>query len=165
MRVNSTPYRTIWVSGDGWTVEIIDQTRLPWEWRVARLTTMEEAAEAIRSMRVRGAPLIGVTAAYGLCLALRSDPSDAGLQEAHDALLATRPTAINLRWALDDLRVRLLELPSAERLTAAYARAGELAEGEVETCRWIGDHGLGLIEKAYRARGTGPVNILTHCNA
>ncbi|MFA9460762.1 S-methyl-5-thioribose-1-phosphate isomerase [Thiohalorhabdus methylotrophus] len=165
MRVDGVPYRTIWLAEDGWSVDIIDQTRLPWEWRVARLASMEAAAEAIRSMRVRGAPLIGATAAYGLCLALRADASDAALERAHDQLLATRPTAVNLRWALEAMRERLGRLPPAERVEAAYAQASEIAEGEVETCRWIGDHGLALIEAAHRAKGEGPVNVLTHCNA
>ncbi|KPV40408.1 methylthioribose-1-phosphate isomerase [Thiohalorhabdus denitrificans] len=165
MRIDGTPYRAIWLAEDGWSVSIIDQTRLPWDWAVARLTTAEEAAEAIETMRVRGAPLIGATAAYGLCLALRIDASDAALEAAHDRLLATRPTAVNLRWALEAMRERLRALPPPERVAASYAQAAEIAEGEVATCRRIGEHGLALIEEARRGKSGGPVNILTHCNA
>ncbi|MFP4560472.1 MAG: S-methyl-5-thioribose-1-phosphate isomerase [Thiohalorhabdus sp.] len=165
MRIDGTPYCAIWLAEDGWSVFIIDQTRLPWDWAVARLTTVEEAAEAIEAMRVRGAPLIGATAAYGLCLALRVDASDAALEAAHDRLLATRPTAVNLRWALEAMRERLGSLGPEERVAAAYAQAGEIVEGEVETCRRIGEQGLALLEEARRAKGGGPVNILTHCNA
>jgi methylthioribose-1-phosphate isomerase len=166
LRVHGTHYRTIWLADDGWSVHIIDQTRLPWEWHVARLTELEGAAEAIAAMRVRGAPLIGATAAYGLALALRSDATDAGLEKAHACLLATRPTAVNLRWALDAVAGAVRELPLDQRVPAAYAKADAIAEGEVATCRRIGEHGLALIEAAHRAKGEGePVNVLTHCNA
>ena len=166
MLVDGVPYRTIWPAEDGRTVCIIDQTRLPWEWRVVELSTLEDAAEAIRTMRVRGAPLIGATAAYGLYLALREDSSDAGLDQAREALLATRPTASNLRWALDGMARRLAEAPPAERVAVAYSAAAGIADGEVETCRRIGEHGLPLIEAAHAAKGErGSVNVLTHCNA
>src|SRR3954447_3317027 len=118
MRIDGKPYRTIWLADDGWSVEIIDQTRLPHDFATARLTTLEEAAHAIRAMLVRGAPLIGATAAYGMALALRRDPDD--IARAYDALLATRPTAINLRWALDRMRRHLVGLPPVERIAAAY---------------------------------------------
>ena len=107
MRVNGTLTRTIWLTDDDRTVEIIDQTRLPFEYEIVRLETAAHAAHAISSMQVRGAPLTGVTAAYGMALAMAADPSDASLQSAYDTLLATRPTASNLRWALDDMRARL----------------------------------------------------------
>jgi methylthioribose-1-phosphate isomerase len=107
MKLDGVHHRTIWLNeDDGWSVGIIDQTRLPHEWAIARLTTPEEAARAIRDMQVRGAPLIGATAAYGLCLALRADPSTASLDRAYELLLGARPTAVNLRWALDDMRGR-----------------------------------------------------------
>ena len=106
MRVDGKPYRTIWLADDGWSVEIIDQTRLPHDFATTRLTTLEEAAHAIRAMLVRGAPLIGATAAYGMALALRRDPDDIG--HAYDVLCWRRvPTAINLRWALDRMRRHL----------------------------------------------------------
>jgi len=166
MRVNGEPYRTIWVDDDGWSIRIIDQTRLPWSWHVPRLTRMAEAAEAIASMRVRGAPLIGATAAYGLALALRADPSDRGLEEARDQLLGARPTAVNLRWAVDQITRAVTGLAPGDRAVAAYERAGELADSEVATCRRIGEEGLPLLEALGTERpGHEPVQILTHCNA
>ena len=164
MNVNGTPYRSIWLGEDGRTVRIIDQTRLPHEFRIVDLASMEDAAVAIRDMWVRGAPLIGATAAYGMALQMAEDASDAALGRAYDRLHATRPTAINLRWALDDLRVRLAPLPPAERPAAAYARAAAICDEDVEINRRIGEHGLAVIE-AIAARKAGPVNILTHCNA
>jgi methylthioribose-1-phosphate isomerase len=116
-------------------------------------------------MKVRGAPLIGITAAYGLALAMREDPSDAGLEAASAALLATRPTAVNLAWALNTMKDHLRALPPSGRHEAAMARAGELAEADVELCAAIGDHGLALIRKIAEAKQGKPVNILTHCNA
>ena len=116
MKVNGTPTRTIWLAADGAAVEIIDQTRLPHHFEVARLETLDDAARAIKDMLVRGAPLIGATAAHGLALAMRQDASDAGPGAAYDRLFATRPTAVNLRWALDDLRGRLAPLAPAERV-------------------------------------------------
>jgi len=166
MLVDGTAYRAIWAGDDGRSAHIIDQTRLPWEWRVARLERLADAAEAIAAMRVRGAPLIGATAAYGLALGLAEDPSDAGLERGHAGLLATRPTAVNLRWALDAVAAAVAPLAPGERAAAAFAAAGDIADGEVATCRAIGEHGLPLIQEAARAKGEGgPVNILTHCNA
>ena len=166
MLVDGVPYRAIWLDDDGWSVCIIDQTRLPWEWQVVRLTRLSEAAEAISAMRVRGAPLIGATAAFGFCLGLSADASDEGLERGRKELLATRPTAINLRWALEAVVDAVTPLAPSERVGAAYARAAEIAEAEVATCRAIGDHGLALIREAAEAKGEGePVNVLTHCNA
>jgi methylthioribose-1-phosphate isomerase len=165
MKVDGVPYRTVWVAADGWSVEIIDQTRLPHAFVTARLQTMDDAAHAIRAMQVRGAPLIGATAAYGLCLAVRADSSDAAIDRAYDTLLATRPTAINLRWALDEMRVALRNRPHAERVAAAYARAAELCAADVETCRRIGEHGLGVLREAATHKGGARLDVLTHCNA
>lgn len=166
MNIDGTPYRTIWLSDDGWTVEIIDQTRLPHRFEIVSLTSLEEAAHAIRAMLVRGAPLIGATAAYGMALAMREEPSDAGLEEASRVLMATRPTAVNLRWAIDDMTARLRNQPSDIRADIAYARAAEVCDEDVAICSAIGDHGLALIQEAFdNASGGGPVNILTHCNA
>ena len=123
MNVDGTPYRTIWVEEDGSSIRIVDQTRLPHEFVTRALTTVAEAAEAIKFMRVRGAPLIGATAAYGVCLALAEDPSDAFLDEACNMLMATRPTAVNLRWAVDEMKAAVQGLPPGERLDAAYAKA------------------------------------------
>jgi methylthioribose-1-phosphate isomerase len=164
MMINGRPWRPIWLEADGQTVGIIDQTRLPFAFETARLTSEAEAANAITAMLVRGAPLIGATAAYAMALAMREDASDANLAAAYDRLHATRPTAINLRWALDDLRQRLRPLKPGQRIAAAYARAGEIVEEDVEINRRIGAHGLDLI-RAIAAGKPGPVNVLTHCNA
>ncbi|MCB9930088.1 MAG: S-methyl-5-thioribose-1-phosphate isomerase [Alphaproteobacteria bacterium] len=165
MLVDGTPYRTIWPNADG-SVGIIDQTRLPHAFETRSLRVLPEAAEAIRAMLVRGAPLIGATAAYGMALAMRDDPSDAGLALAYETLYATRPTAVNLRWALDDLRARLSALTPAERAAVAWARAGAIADEDAAICEAIGDHGLPLIRDAAAAKEPGEtVHILTHCNA
>ncbi|HEY8566221.1 MAG TPA: S-methyl-5-thioribose-1-phosphate isomerase [Beijerinckiaceae bacterium] len=164
MRIDGQPYRTIWLSDDGWSVTVIDQTRLPHEFVLKRLATVEEAAEAITTMVVRGAPLIGVTAAYGLCLALRADASDDALAAAVARLGRTRPTAVNLRWALARMAGALKALPPAERVEAGYRLAAEIAEEDVACCRAIGQHGATLIAEAHRRLGR-PVNVLTHCNA
>lgn len=165
MKISGKPYRTIWVGQDGWSVNIIDQTRLPFEFAVIRLQSVEEAAHAIRSMQVRGAPLIGATAAYGVCLALRRDCSDETLEAACAMLMATRPTAVNLRWALEEMRQAVRNLPRERRLEAAYARAAALCDDDVETCRRIGEHGLQIIRQHAERKQGGCVNILTHCNA
>src|ERR1700761_5353236 len=142
MQVDGKPYRTIWVNPDGRSVSIIDQTRLPHEFTTVVLNDVRAAAYAIKHMQVRGAPLIGVTAAYGLALALRDDPSDANLKMASATLTATRPTAVNLAWALATMQAHLLPLPAARRAEAAFVRAKELADEDVELCAAIGDHGL-----------------------
>ena len=166
MNVDGKPTRTIWLAEDGWSVEIIDQTRLPFAFVTVRLTSPTEAAAAIRTMQVRGAPLIGATAAYGLCLAVRADAGDDAIAAACRELLATRPTAVNLSWALDDLSSVLANTPRERRIAAAYRRAAEICDDDVATCRAIGGHGLPLIEAIARERGgNGPVNVLTHCNA
>ncbi|MAG97102.1 MAG: S-methyl-5-thioribose-1-phosphate isomerase [Alphaproteobacteria bacterium] len=164
MNVDGTPYRTIWLAEDGWRVGIIDQTRLPHEFVTITLETLDEAAEAISVMRVRGAPLIGATAAYGLALGVREDESEAGLEAAYETLFATRPTAVNLRWALDEVSTAVRTAGAGERVAAAYAKAAEICEDDVATCRSIGEHGAELIKAAYKKTGK-PVNILTHCNA
>jgi methylthioribose-1-phosphate isomerase len=165
MKVEGVPHRTIWLAEDGWSVEIIDQTRLPHLFETVRLTSMEAAAEAIRSMQVRGAPLIGATAAYGVALAMAEDPGDASLQRAYETLMATRPTAVNLRWALDELHGLLAPLGANARAATAYIRAAEICEEDVALCRAIGEHGLALIEAAAERKGEAPVRVLTHCNA
>ena len=166
MKVDGKPYRTIWLNGDGRSVEIIDQTKLPHRFETVTLRSLDDAAHAIKAMLVRGAPLIGATAAYGVCLALRDDDGDAALDRAYDSLYATRPTAVNLRWALDEMRATLRNLPRGERLAAAYRRAAEICDEDVEICQSIGRHGLKLIRDIAAQKPTGePVNILTHCNA
>jgi len=166
MNVAGRAMRTIWLEADGAGVGIIDQTLLPFELKTHRLVSVAEAAHAIRAMLVRGAPLIGATAAYGMALAMRADPNDAAIAHAAEMLLATRPTAVNLRWAVEDLRTLLLQLPPERRAEAAYRRAGEIAEADVARNRAIAGHGLPLIRQALdRKAGKAPVEILTHCNA
>jgi methylthioribose-1-phosphate isomerase len=166
MKVHGQPMRTIWVEPDGWSVGIIDQTRLPHAFVTARLTSMEEVAHAIRSMQVRGAPLIGAAAAYGVCLALRVDASDGALEKAWAVLAATRPTAINLRWALEEMKRALRPLAPSERLSAAYRRAAAICDEDVAINHAIGTQGLPLLQAAWERKGKqGRVNILTHCNA
>ncbi len=166
MRIDGVPYRTIWVNPDGRSVSIIDQTRLPHAFESVTLASLEDAAAAIRGMQVRGAPLIGATAAYGLCLALEADSSDEAIDRAAATLLATRPTAVNLRWALEEMRLALLNRPRGDRVEAAWRRAGQLCDEDVAICEAIGDHGLPLIaEIAARKPAGEPVNVLTHCNA
>ena len=166
MNVDGTPYFTIWLADDGRTVKIIDQTRLPHEFIVVELKGLQDACTAIRDMWVRGAPLIGATAAYGMALAMAEDASDAGLENAYASLYETRPTAVNLRWALNSLKGRLLGLDLNQRIEAAYARAVEIADEDVEICSSLGDHGKGLIGAVWEKRGKPErVNVLTHCNA
>jgi len=166
MNINGKPYRTIWLAADGWAVEIIDQTRLPHELKLVALKTLEDAARAIKTMQVRGAPLIGATAAYGVCLALRADASDEAVDRAVALLAAQRPTAVNLRWALEEMRATVRNLPRDNRVAAAYERAAEICEDDVKANRRIGAHGLKPILVAARHKQPGePVNVLTHCNA
>jgi methylthioribose-1-phosphate isomerase len=166
MKVDGKHIRSIWLEPDGWTVSAIDQRLLPHDFVVARLTTCDAAADAIRSMLVRGAPLIGATAAYGMALAMRADSSDAGLDRAYQTLIVTRPTAINLKWALDEMRRLLRPLPLPQRTAAAYARAGDIAEQDIAINQGIGRHGLALIEAVVATKKPGErVNVLTHCNA
>jgi methylthioribose-1-phosphate isomerase len=165
MNVDGRPTRSIWLEPDGWSVGIIDQTLLPHRFATLRLTTLDEAAEAIRGMQLRGAPLIGAAAAYGLCLALRADASDENLERACAALAATRPTAINLKWALDQVAAAVRNQPRQARVAAAYRRAAEICDEDIAINQAIGQHGLKLIEDIAARTSGKPVNLLTHCNA
>ena len=165
MKVDGVSYRTIWLAEDGWAVEIIDQTRLPFEFVTVRLENVDDAAVAIREMLVRGAPLIGATAAYGMALAMQADATDAGLNAAYDKLLATRPTAVNLRWALDDMKALLGPMSENQRAQTAYARAAEICDEDVDICSAIGDNGHAIIRDIAATKPGETVNILTHCNA
>ena len=166
MKVDGKPMRTIWLEPDGWSVGIIDQTALPHRFVTARLTTLDETAHAIRAMLIRGAPLIGATAAYGMALALRADASDEALERAYATLLATRPTAINLKWALDEMMAVVRNRPRAERTAAAYRRAAEINEEDIAINNGIARNGLPLIEAIAAKKKPGErVNVLTHCNA
>src|SRR5215216_1639475 len=165
MKVAGKHTRSIWVEPDGWSVGIIDQTMLPHRFATLRLTTLADAAHAIKSMQVRGAPLIGATAAYGVCLAMRQDASDDALERAYATLLATRPTAINLKWALDEMMAAVRNRPRGERLAAAYPRAAEICDEDVALNQAIGRHGRKLIEQIAAKKQPGErVNLLTHCN-
>jgi methylthioribose-1-phosphate isomerase len=161
MKVDGVPYRTIWRSGPA--VEVIDQTALPHVFRTVSLDTAEEAVRAIQTMIVRGAPLIGATGAYGLALAAEADASDDRLKAAARALAEARPTAVNLRWAVERALKAVLAHPAGDRAEAAWAEAEAIADEDVAFCRAIGRHGSELIRKAYD--GARPVNVLTHCNA
>jgi methylthioribose-1-phosphate isomerase len=166
MKVDGKHTRSIWLEGDGTTVGIIDQTKLPHRLETTRLASLDDAARAIATMQVRGAPLIGATAAYGICLALREDAPDAALERAHAVLLATRPTAINLKWALDEMLAAVRNRPRDERLKVAYARAAEICDEDIAINQAIGRNGLALIEAVVARKPAGePVNVLTHCNA
>jgi methylthioribose-1-phosphate isomerase len=165
MKVNGTHTRTVWVERDGVTVGTIDQTLLPHRYVTIRLETGEDAARAIKTMQVRGAPLIGAVAAYGMALALRRDASDAALERAYALLIATRPTAINLKWALDEMMAAVRNRPREDRVAVAYRRAAEVADEDVEINAAIGRHGLKLIEDIAARKPGKTVNVLTHCNA
>jgi methylthioribose-1-phosphate isomerase len=164
MKINGTPYRTIWTTADNTAVEIIDQTRLPHVFTTLRLETMRDAERAIKDMQVRGAPLIGVTGAYGVALSMRDHASDAALKATCDKLLLARPTAVNLRWGVERMRAFLAPLPESERAAAAWQEAARIADEDVEICSSLGQHGSGLI-RAMHEKKKAAVNILTHCNA
>ncbi|HZC34669.1 MAG TPA: hypothetical protein VE242_03595, partial [Chthoniobacterales bacterium] len=166
MNVDGKPYRTIWLSEDSTSISVIDQTRLPHRFEIVRWHSVQDVAAGIRNMVVRGAPLIGASSAYGLALAMREDPSDDNLERAYDTLLRTRPTAVNLRWALDFMRDGVRPCSLAERAEAAYALAGQIADDDVQNCSAIGDSGQMLIRQFWDGLSESrPVNILTHCNA
>jgi len=166
MKVDGKNMRSIWLEADGWSVGAIDQSLLPHRFATIRLTTLDDAARAIATMQVRGAPLIGATAAYGVCLALRADASDEALERAFATLMATRPTAINLKWALEEMVGAVRNRPREERVAAAYRRAAEICDEDVAINRAIGGHGAALIAAiAAKKPPAHPVQVLTHCNA
>ncbi len=166
MKVDGKDMRTIWVEPDGWSVGIIDQTALPHQFTTVCLSSLQDVARAIATMQVRGAPLIGATAAYGVALALRADASDEALERACATLAATRPTAVNLKWALDEMVAAVRNRPREERLGAAYRRAAEICEEDVAINQAIGRHGANLIAAIAANKKAGqPAQVLTHCNA
>jgi methylthioribose-1-phosphate isomerase len=164
MNVEGRHYRTIWPAEDGRGVMVIDQTKLPFVFELKRLEMMHDAADAIRTMVVRGAPLIGATAAYGVALAMRADASDRALEEAAAVLGATRPTAVNLHWALQRVARVLRPMAPGEREARAFEEATRITDEDVACCQAIGAHGAALIRAAHERSGR-PVNVLTHCNA
>jgi methylthioribose-1-phosphate isomerase len=166
MKVDGIHYRSIWHDTATDEVRIIDQRWLPHEFRVVTLKSRADFVTAIRDMWVRGAPLIGATAAHGIAVEMARDPSDAALGEAWEVLHETRPTAINLRWALNDMRQVLKPLPPGERAAAAFRRAAEIADADAANNHQLGTHGLEIIQRLAAAKPAGePVRILTHCNA
>lgn len=165
MKIGGKHYRSIAVNDDGWSVRIFDQQKLPWNLVHLNLETMEQAAYAIKEMQTRGAPMLAMTGAYGLALALRENPSDEHLKKSYDTLLATRPTAVNLRWALDEVMQVVKSLPESQREAAAYKRAGEMCDEDVEINRNIGLNGLTLLQSLSDEKGGDVINIMTHCNA
>jgi methylthioribose-1-phosphate isomerase len=162
LKLNGQWRRAIELAGDG-ALRVLDQVRLPYEIAWLSLATLDDAVRAIRDMHVRGAPLIGATAAYGVALAMRVDPGDAGLAAACARLGETRPTAVNLRWALDAMRAQLAAVAPGERAAVAYAAAARICDDDVALCEAIGRHGITVIRAA--ARPGRPVRVLTHCNA
>ncbi len=169
MKINGKAWRTIWLEQNGAYVGVIDQRKLPHKLAKHYIYNHHDAAEAIQKMIVRGAPLIGVTAAYGLMLALQKDPSDQSLESAFSELIATRPTAINLQWSLKRVSKLVKSLPLAKRAKAAQKEADAIAEEDVLMCEAIGDHGLEVLKKLSKDKPlemrNKPLNILTHCNA
>src|SRR5438128_22452 len=166
MKVDGKPTRTIWLEADGWSVGIIDQTQLPHRFVTLQLTTLADAVHAIAAMQVRGAPLIGAAAAYGVALALKADASDESLERAYAALITTRPTAINLKWALDEMVAAVRNRPRDERVAAAYRRGAQIADEDVAINQAIGRHGAKLIAAMAANKQPGaPMQVLTHCNA
>jgi len=166
MRIDGTPYRSVWVDpADGWSIRILDQTALPWNFSILRLTTVREVAHAIRAMQVRGAPLIGAVAAFGIALSMRTDASSEALAATAALLRATRPTAVNLGWAIDRMSTRLRNTRAADRPRVAYLEATAIADEDAAQNAAIGRHGLALIERHAARAGNRPINILTHCNA
>ena len=165
MLINGQHRRTIGLNEDGCSIWIIDQIRVPHQFETVSLKTVDDAARAIKTMMVRGAPLIGATAAFGIFLAMVEDGSDVNLEESAKKLLQTRPTAVNLRWAIDRILNKLDTIPPSDRADAAKIEAQAICDEDVQICRAIGEHGLKLIEKASAESPGGPVNILTHCNA
>ncbi|MEA2116794.1 MAG: S-methyl-5-thioribose-1-phosphate isomerase [Thermodesulfobacteriota bacterium] len=164
MKVNGKPYRSIWLEDDGRRVTIIDQTKLPHQFETVSLETVADAVHAISDMLVRGAPLIGATAAYGVCLGLAENCSDDMLDTVCAQLIQARPTAVNLRWAVERMRAVLTPLPPEQRLVSAYREATDICNEDVQVNELLGDHGLQLIKKHQKQQDL-PVNILTHCNA
>ena len=164
MKINGTHYRSVWPVGDD-AFGIIDQTRLPHEFATLTLRNAEAAAHAIVTMQTRGAPLIGAVGAYGLALAVREDASDDNINQTLEMLAATRPTAINLKWALWRMRGALLNQPHHSRVALAWAEAAKIADEDVAMSEAIGFNGLKIIEQIAAQKPGRTVNILTHCNA
>ena len=164
MKVNGIPTRTIWSVDHGQAIGIIDQTRLPFEFRKEILPDWQSVRDAISTMKVRGAPLIGITGAWGMVLAIRDNPEDDFIHEVRSELISSRPTAVNLQWAVDHIVKKVMPLAKKDRLPVAYREAEQMTQNDVLANRAIGTHGAKIIAQIY-ADKREPVNILTHCNA
>ena len=166
MKIDGTPFRSVWIDErDRWSVRIIDQTKLPWSIDMPALRTVREVAHAIRTMQVRGAPLIGAAAAYGMALAMRENSSTEAMERDAAMLAATRPTAVNLAWAIGRMLTILRNTRAADRERVAYREAEAIADEDVKRNETLGEHGLPLIAEVAARRPGAPVNVLTHCNA
>ena len=164
MLIDKKHFRTIWENEDYGDICIIDQTLLPHSFEIINITNVKQTAKIILDMNVRGAPLIGATGAYGMCLAVRENSSDKFINESYHILLETRPTAINLKWALDKIRCALIKTPENQRVKKSYEIAREICDNDVKMCENIGIYGFELIKNLYQ-KNNRPINILTHCNA
>ncbi|AMO57222.1 methylthioribose-1-phosphate isomerase [Endozoicomonas montiporae] len=166
MKIDGKQYRSVWLSDDKKSIHIFNQERLPYSLEILTLSTMAEAADAIVTMKTRGAPLIGVVGAYGLAFAISEDTSDRHIEDSYKVLVETRPTAINLKWALQRLKQAVLNVPEISRKELAFKVCADIADEDVELCKNIGIHGLELIKQIAAAKPEGEtVNIMTHCNA
>ena len=162
MRVKNKKFSTIWI--DNREVKIIDQTKLPFEFKVQKLKSLNDFCRAISDMKVRGAPLIGVTAALGFAKSIEQNSSTLNIKKCYQKLLKTRPTAVNLKWALDTIKKKLLKTIPSKRASLAIKLANLIRDNDIENCKQIGINGLKIIEQIYKKKKK-PVNILTHCNA
>ena len=162
MLVKGKRYKTLWLEKE--TVKIIDQTKLPFKFEIINLDNLDDFSEAILNMRVRGAPLIGVTAAFGMAISIKKDPSNLNINRSYNCLLSTRPTAVNLRWSLDSLKKKLIKLNVLKRANKAMEYAQKILDSDERACELIGDYGCEIIKKIFQKK-KNVVNILTHCNA
>jgi len=162
MKVKNKKFSTIWVENR--EIKIIDQTKLPFKFKVEKLQSLNDFCKAIKDMKVRGAPLIGVTAAFGFAKSIEQNSSTINIKKCYDKLLKTRPTAINLKWALDTIKEKLLKTTPNKRASLAIKLANLIRDDDIKSCKKIGHNGLKIIEKIYKKKKK-PINILTHCNA
>ena len=167
MLIGDREWRTIWLNNDEGIVEVIDQTKLPHEFTIKKIKSSEDAALAIKDMVVRGAPLIGVTGAYGLMLGIQESPKEKHINKIFDLLLSTRPTAVNLKWALERVYNKVINAEITDRVLIAKNEALQIEKEDIQMCSNIGDNGLEIIKKIYSKKSTPKkkINILTHCNA
>ena len=162
MLVEGKGYKTLWLEKE--TVKIIDQTKLPFQFKTIKLKKLNDFCEAISSMKVRGAPLIGVTGAFGMAISMKEDPSDSNINKSYNKLLSTRPTAVNLRWSLDIIKKKLIRIDVLDRAKKAIEYAKDISDSDQRACELIGEYGCEIINNIFK-RKKRVINILTHCNA